>query len=184
MVKVLCSQRDRFRDRANQLELQLAQAREEAQSAKGQVEAIRGDNVALLERLKYVQGYQSQSRPRKMADPEAGEVEGRYSKAYEEKMNPFSDFRSREREARRQQMNVLDRIMFEFGQFISGSQYARVFVFCYTLALHLLIMGVLARWSHGHSQTLAATELLQAKQPLDVANASQLLQDSRLPGGG
>ncbi|KAL0022630.1 hypothetical protein WJX77_011900 [Trebouxia sp. C0004] len=184
MVKVLCSQRDRFKDRANQLELQLAQAREEAQSAKGQVEAIRGDNLALLERLKYVQGYQSQSRPRHMADPEAGEVEGRYSKAYEEKMNPFSDFRSREREARRQQMNVLDRIMFEFGQFISGSQYARVFVFCYTLALHLLIMGVLARWSHGHSQTLAATELLQAQQPLDVANASQLLQDSRLPGGG
>ncbi len=57
-----------------------------------------------------------------MADPEAGEVEGRYTKAYEEKMNPFSDFRSREKEARRQQMNVLDRIMFEFGQFISGSQ--------------------------------------------------------------
>lgn len=57
-----------------------------------------------------------------VVDPEAGEVEGRYSKAYEEKINPFSDFRSREKEARRQQMNVLDRIMFEFGQFISGSQ--------------------------------------------------------------
>ena len=56
------------------------------------------------------------------ADPEAGEVEGRYNKAYEEKMNPFSDFRSREREARRQQMNIMDRIMFEFGQFISGSK--------------------------------------------------------------
>ena len=25
-------------------------------------------------------------------------------------------------------------------------------------------MGVLARWSHGHSQTLAATQLLQAQQ--------------------
>ncbi len=43
----------------------LVQAREEAQSGKGQVEAMRGDNLALLERLKYVQGYQSQSRPRK-----------------------------------------------------------------------------------------------------------------------
>ena len=43
-------------------------------------------------------------------------------------------------------------------------RYARIFVFCYTLALHLLIMGVLARWSHGHSQTLAATELLQTQQ--------------------
>ena len=49
-------------------------------------------------------------------------MEGRYNKAYEEKMNPFSDFRTREREQRRQQMNVLDRIMFEFGQFISGSK--------------------------------------------------------------
>ena len=55
-------------------------------------------------------------------DPEGGDVEGRYNKAYEEKMNPFSDFRTREREQRRQQMNVLDRIMFEFGQFISGSK--------------------------------------------------------------
>ncbi len=43
----------------------LVQAREEAQSAKGQVEAVRSDNLALLERLKYVQGYQNQSRPRK-----------------------------------------------------------------------------------------------------------------------
>lgn len=39
-------------------------------------------------------------------------------------------------------------------------------MFCYTLALHLLIMGVLARWSHGHSQTLAATQLMQAQQVL------------------
>ncbi|KAL3136045.1 hypothetical protein ABBQ32_007079 [Trebouxia sp. C0010 RCD-2024] len=127
MVKVLCSQRDRFKDRAHQLELQLAQAQEEAQAGRSQAEATKADNLALLERLKYVQGYQAQPRTiRKMVDPEAGEVadsvEGRYSKAYEEKINPFSDFRSREKEARRQQMNVLDRIMFEFGQFISGSQ--------------------------------------------------------------
>ena len=56
-------------------------------------------------------------------------------------------------------------------------RYARVFVFCYTLALHLLIMGVLARWSHGHSQTLAATELLQAQQvcTCSALNAVHLL---------
>ena len=59
---------------------------------------------------------------RAVTDPEAGDVEGRYSKAYEEKVNPFSDFRTREREARRQQMNIPDRVMFEFGQFISGSK--------------------------------------------------------------
>ena len=50
-------------------------------------------------------------------------------------------------------------------QHVCGAvRYARVFVFCYTLALHLLIMGVLARWSHRHASTLAATELACAKQ--------------------
>lgn len=47
-------------------------------------------------------------------------------------------------------------------------RYARIFVFCYTLALHLLIMGVLARWSHGHAQTLDVNELLQAHQVCDT----------------
>lgn len=41
------------------------QAREEVQAGKGQVDAIKADNLALLERLKYVQGYQAQARPRK-----------------------------------------------------------------------------------------------------------------------
>ena len=69
-------------------------------------------------------------------------------------------------------------------------RYARVFVFCYTLALHLLIMGVLARWSHGHSQTLAATELLQAKQVCtcssfaDVCGAKQCLHCCVVAVGG
>ena len=54
-------------------------------------------------------------------DVELGEVETRYSTAYEEKVNPFSDFRARERDQRRSKMNVLDKVMFEFGQFISGS---------------------------------------------------------------
>ncbi|KAL3131491.1 hypothetical protein ABBQ38_007797 [Trebouxia sp. C0009 RCD-2024] len=65
MVKILCSQRDRFKDRAHQLEMQLAQAKEEAQAGRSQAEATKADNLALLERLKYVQGYQAQPRTRK-----------------------------------------------------------------------------------------------------------------------
>lgn len=41
------------------------QAQTNAQSVSAQSEAVRADNLALLERLKYVQGYQAQSRPRK-----------------------------------------------------------------------------------------------------------------------
>lgn len=44
------------------------QAQSSMQSANAQSEAVRADNLALLERLKYVQGYQAQGRPRKGAD--------------------------------------------------------------------------------------------------------------------
>ena len=38
-------------------------------------------------------------------------------------------------------------------------------------------MGVLARWSHGHSQTLVAKELLQAQQVCNLSGLSQLNPD-------
>ena len=41
------------------------QARDEAQAGRGQAEATKADNLALVERLKYVQGYQAQPRTRK-----------------------------------------------------------------------------------------------------------------------
>ena len=55
-------------------------------------------------------------------DLERGEVERKYSSAYEEKINPFTDFRSKERESRRRQMNVADRVLYEFWQFVSGNK--------------------------------------------------------------
>lgn len=57
-------------------------------------------------------------------DVERGDVEGRYQKAYEERINPFGDFRDKEKAARKQKMHVADRVMYEFGQIISGSQCA------------------------------------------------------------
>ncbi len=51
-------------------------------------------------------------------------MEGRYQKAYEERINPFGDFRDKEKAARKQKMNVADRVIYEFGQIISSSQCA------------------------------------------------------------
>ena len=41
------------------------QAIDEAKAARSQAEATKADNLELLERLKYVQGYQAQTRTRK-----------------------------------------------------------------------------------------------------------------------
>ena len=69
MLEVLCNQRDRFRKRAQELEEGIAQISAElARSRKG-LEASRADNFALVERLKFVQGYQAQGKSRKGAPP-------------------------------------------------------------------------------------------------------------------
>lgn len=45
------------------------QAKDKAQAGRSQAEATKADNIALLERLKYVQGYQAQPRTRKSVYP-------------------------------------------------------------------------------------------------------------------
>lgn len=52
-----------------------------------------------------------------------GDVESRYTKEYEEQLNPFTDFQDKERSARRRQLSPTDRLLYEVGQMVSGSRY-------------------------------------------------------------
>ncbi len=54
-----------------------------------------------------------------------GDVESRYTKEYEEQLNPFTDFRDKERSARRRQLSPTDRVLYEVGQMITGSRSAQ-----------------------------------------------------------
>ena len=49
-------------------------------------------------------------------------MESRYSKEYEEQLNPFTDFQDKERSARRRQLSPADRLLYEVGQMVSGSR--------------------------------------------------------------
>lgn len=55
-------------------------------------------------------------------DLEAGHIENKYDKAYEEKMNPFIDWKQKEKASRKKQLSMADRVMYEFGQIISSSR--------------------------------------------------------------
>lgn len=56
------------------------------------------------------------------AEVRPGDVESRYSKEYEEQLNPFTDFQDRERTQRRRQLNPTDRVLYEVGQMLTGSR--------------------------------------------------------------
>jgi hypothetical protein len=74
---------------------------------RAEAEALRADNLALAERLKFVQGYGasgaggtrrsvtgSASAGAAAADVEAGLVVGRYMAQYEQSINPFAGGRA------------------------------------------------------------------------------------------
>lgn len=66
MLRVLAGQRDRLRTRVKELEEQLSSARGAAEAARAALEAARADNVALVERLRYVGGYRQLAAARKV----------------------------------------------------------------------------------------------------------------------
>eukprot|EP00887_Chlorella_sp_A99_P007147 scaffold2.g7147.t1 len=161
MLMVLTGQRDRFRNRVRELEESVAMLTQDLSRVRGEAAAVRADNLALVERLKFVQGYAGSSgslRRQAAADLEAGAVVRKYSEEYEASVNPFADFRAREREARRKQLPLQDKAMLGLTTVITSSRGARTAVFCYALLLHFVIFLVLARSSHHHISKLEEAE--------------------------
>jgi homeobox protein cut-like len=159
MVSVLVAQRDRFKARILELEGGAAAAAAALTRARTEVEAARADNVSLVERMRYVQGYAAggagvgaaapgaaAAAAASASDLEAGAgVLGKYMRQYEDRVNPFSDFRARELQARRRQMPLQDRAAFAVGSaLVGGSRAARSAIVIYALALHFVAFLVLA----------------------------------------
>ena len=161
IVQALSAQRDRLKTRINELEGELSSMRMELSQAKDDAKNAKEDNITLVERLKYVEGYMSRgSKP--TADIEkGGQSIEKYMREYEKKMNPFTDFKAREKEARRRKLPIHDRAAFAVGSaFVSGSKIARSAIITYVFVLHFVAFIVIAGFSHRHTEKLDALETL------------------------
>lgn len=84
-------------------------------------------------------------------DIEAGvSAEQKYTKEYEARMNPFTQFQGKQRENRKKQLGFVDKTVYIVGDLVFGNRYARVFVFLYVIVLHILVMCTLVFTSHRH----------------------------------
>ena len=161
LLGVLSAQRDRLRTRVSELEASLDKACHQLAQAERDLQATKADNVALVERLRYVQGYGGVGA-RADGDVEAGtrgSVLGKYMKEYEARVDPLNDFRSREREARRRAMPLQERAAFAVSSaLVGGNKIARSAILLYALALHMIAFVVLAGFSHRHTSKMDALE--------------------------
>ncbi|GBG25900.1 Protein CASP [Hondaea fermentalgiana] len=75
--------------------------------------------------------------------------EARYRQAYENKLNPFSDFSARERRRRLHGLNLAERVTYQAMSFVTANKYTRLGVFVYVLALHVLVFFALSMTTTG-----------------------------------
>ncbi|KFM27805.1 Protein CASP [Auxenochlorella protothecoides] len=171
MLAVMSGQRDRFRARVRELEEHLLVQTQQLARAGNDLEAARADNLALAERLKYVQSY---GRVQAEGDVESGaDAVGRYMKQYEDGVNPFNAFRAKERTAATRGMPLTERAAYRIGAVVAGSRTARSALMAYALVLHCVIFLVLARSAHKDMSAMTSIEAscskLAAAQALNAA---------------
>eukprot|EP01018_Ginkgo_biloba_P035793 Gb_08470 [translate_table: standard] len=100
MLQVICSQRDRFRQRLREAEEDLRQVQEKNKALAAELEKSKADNVKLYEKIRYIQDYTKDWPPsrglkKRADDVESGfgsDIESKYKKIYEDDINPFTAF--------------------------------------------------------------------------------------------
>ncbi|KAJ4791347.1 Protein casp [Rhynchospora pubera] len=155
MLKVICNQRDRFKNRLRETEEELRRLKEKLEMLSVELEKTKADNVQLYGKIRYVQDYSQEklvSRvPKKyIEDIESGsssDVESKYKKMYEDDINPFAAFSKKEKDQRYKELGLRDKITLSSGRFLLGNKYARTFIFFYSIGLHLLVFTLLYKMS-------------------------------------
>ncbi|EFJ26077.1 hypothetical protein SELMODRAFT_173154 [Selaginella moellendorffii] len=155
MLEVICSQRDRFRQRLRESEEELRQTRDKNAVLLTELNKCKADNLKLYEKIRYIQDY-TKERPlsrgtkKKIDDLEGGmvsDIESKYKKIYEDDINPFAAFSRKEKERKYKDLGIRDKITLLSGRFLLGNKYARTFVFFYSIGLHLLVFASLYKFS-------------------------------------
>jgi hypothetical protein len=142
LVKAMGAQRERLRKQNDDLSSELCRLRESAAAQKAEMRRLQADNLRLYEKVKYLK-----STPAGGGDLEGGgsgsiaeeATEGRYSKMYEEKMNPFAAFTKRERARKYASLSPAEKLLLNVSSFILTNRHARMFVCGYVVCLHLLV---------------------------------------------
>eukprot|EP00892_Ulva_mutabilis_P003056 jgi/Ulvmu1/12751/UM095_0056.1 len=180
MLQALCSQRDRFRSKAQELQEALSAAHALKATAEAEAAAARADNVALVERLKYVSSYsQSSRRAQTLSAAEAGQkVEEKYLQEYEQRLDPFSEFKGKVKEGRQRQMPIADKLVYIFGHVLFGSRFARLAIVVYVMLMHVFTFLVLFSVTHSrdgisardwHCSRSAAGQAIAAAQAPEIS---------------
>ncbi|RYG61351.1 hypothetical protein EON64_18630, partial [archaeon] len=126
MLQFVQTQRDRYKEKLTMAESQVLSLQQQLAAIQSKYTILESDNVQLYGRIKFLQSYKRAGRDdggynsyngysggfaEEGRVSESGEVEVKYSLLYEQRMNPFSEFASFEKQRKLRELSVADRIV-------------------------------------------------------------------------
>ncbi|KAI7902143.1 CASP C terminal-domain-containing protein [Cokeromyces recurvatus] len=177
ILPIVMSQRDRFRQRNAELEEQTRTLESSLQDARTEIQSLKTDNIKLYERLKFVhvwkedQQYDKPLTNRSVAvnidsiessnknrmpvrsfkktsfNKGIDDPSDKYSKLYEESMNPFTQFHKKEESRRYNALNPAEKLTLNLTRILFSHKWSRYFFIVYSLLLHLLVVITLYQLS-------------------------------------
>jgi len=155
LLAIVSSQRERFRQRNQDLEAENIAHKNRIQSLQDDLDVLRNDNLKLYEKIKFLQSNYSTSSSSSSAggvslvalSPAGHQLDSRYASQYEQSLDPFQAFARKERSRKYAAMRPYEKATLALVRFILGSPLSRTFAFFYFIFLHLLVFLVLYRFS-------------------------------------
>jgi len=166
ILQIVSSQRERFRQRVQELEEHSHLQSQTIQMMQSDMEQLRTDNVKLYEKIKFLQSYNGQisTDTRLNMSRAVGGAFGsnnfntgtnyedlasrKYAGQYEEQLDPFAKFSQRERARKYMNLAPHDKVTLSMGRVILGSKTARTITFFYTIFIHCLLYLILYRFAN------------------------------------
>ncbi len=162
ILPMVTAQRDRFKKRNAELELDLSELHRTVSQLRQETAALQKDNLNLYEKTRYVSSYNrggthptgaagsSSSSSAYAANPNPSTVSiggtgnpgielDRYRKAYESNLSPFAAFRGRESARAYKRMSFPERVVYSVTRMVLASRISRNLFAAYCVALHVLV---------------------------------------------
>lgn len=142
ILPIITKQRDRFRDRNNELEEELKRQTSMINDFKRTINQLRQDNEELYERTRFLASSQSTSKRNLFPKPNMDLENNNYRNNYESKLHPIEQFRIKEQERISSRLSPFERIFISLTRAVLATRTTRMLFLGYCVGLHFIVMLV------------------------------------------
>ncbi|EXJ66242.1 homeobox protein cut-like protein [Cladophialophora psammophila CBS 110553] len=152
ILPMIQAQRDRFKQKNQQLEEELSKTYTTVTSLRQEVASLQKDNLNLYEKTRYISAYNRSpatsssaysGAPAHTAIHMDDTTTSRWKSQYEANISPFAAFRGREAARAYQRMSFPERIIFSLTRVVLATRTSRNLFAGYCVALHVLVFVML-----------------------------------------